>query len=163
MKIEKSNSEIPKKNNFRINSAPNSESEFKKNSEKNLKNRKNSPQRCTSAQSNKNIEESEKKNRPRVRISSVVENIETRECFRLQTDSVNEFEDTSSESDEKANSPYELTRPYQKDINSNQQKLAPQIPKVTIFKMKMKMIKTNQIIIWQKYIIRSDFDHYFFY
>lgn len=127
--------------NHRFNS--DSDTDINKNSEISLRNQNNSPQRSVSSQSNRNMEELEKKNRPRVRISSVVENIETRECFKLQTDSLNDFDDTSSDSDEKVHKPYELTRPYQNNIDSkqsqdddnkslNQHNVSPHKPKVTL-------------------------------
>ncbi len=47
------------------------------------------------------------KQRARVRISSVVENIETRECFKLAPGATSEFADEVRERER----PYELTRP----------------------------------------------------
>ena len=85
----------------------------------------------------------EKKSRPRVRISSVVEHVETKEYFKLK----NDFDDWSSDSDE-AHKPYELTKPFKNEVNMNKyepdefkfqtpNKISPKLnvhqPKVLIF------------------------------
>lgn len=60
--------------------------------------------------------EQPKNQRPRVRISSVVENIETREYFKLESESTNDFVDASdngfdSDNNNNYNKPYEVTQP----------------------------------------------------
>ena len=90
-----------------------SETDFKVNENKNsLKQEDAKSIRSSSSQSERIAEE--KKSRPRVRISSVVEHVETKEYFKLK----NDFDDWSSDSDE-THKPYELTKPFKNEVNIN--------------------------------------------
>jgi serine/threonine protein kinase len=115
--VEKSSQSTPRSNNYQ-NVRPKSANDMS-DKNNNLRDRNSSPQRSVSSQNKKLHEASEVRksngSKPRVRISSVVENIETREFFKLQSiePSLDEFND-SSEEEETAGGAYELTKPMQK-------------------------------------------------
>jgi len=116
--VEKSSQSTPRSNNYQ-NVRPKSANDMS-DKNNNLRDRNSSPQRSVSSQNKKLHEASEVRksngSKPRVRISSVVENIETREFFKLQSiePSLDEFNDSSEEETETAGGAYELTRPMQK-------------------------------------------------
>lgn len=100
-------------NNISYNMSNKSEpDQYRPNSNEQPNHSQKSPQKHSFSIQRPNHEQP-KNQRPRVRISSVVENIETREYFKLESESTNDFVDANDDfdSDNNSNKPYEVTQP----------------------------------------------------